>query len=67
MLDRFQRLFVALFTGHVEQVLRVAQVGVGLGQREDDGFQRLLLLAEVLGALGIVPDGRIFQFFVDLL
>ncbi len=43
------------------------QVGISLGQREDDGFQRLLLFAEVLGALGIVPDGRIFQFFVDLL
>jgi len=26
----------------------------------DDAFQRLLFLAEVLGAFRIVPDGRIF-------
>jgi len=32
----------------------------------DDRFQRFFLFAEILGALGIVPDGRIFQFFVDL-
>ncbi|OFJ46826.1 hypothetical protein BA896_019645 [Janthinobacterium lividum] len=67
MLDRFERLFVAFFAGHVEQITGVAQVGIGTGQREDDRFERLLLFTEFLGALGIVPDGRIFQFFVDLL
>jgi hypothetical protein len=40
--------------------MHVAQIGVGLGQREDDVFQRLLLLAEILGFLRIVPDGWIF-------
>ena len=67
LLDRFERVVVAFFAGHVEQVAGVAQVGIGLGQGEDDGFQRLLLFTEVLGAFGIVPDGWIFQFFVDLL
>jgi hypothetical protein len=28
------------------------QVGVGLGQREDHGFQRFFLLAQVLGFFG---------------
>jgi len=39
--------------------VRVLQVGVGLLQGMDDPFQRLLLLAEILGAFRIVPDGRI--------
>jgi hypothetical protein len=56
-----------LFARHREQILRVAQVGVGALERENDGFQRFFFLAEVLGAFRIVPDGRIFQFFVDLL
>jgi hypothetical protein len=54
------------FARHREQILRVVQVGIGAFERENDVFQRFLFLAEVLGALGIVPDGRIFQFFVDL-
>jgi hypothetical protein len=40
--------------------VRVLQVGVGLEQRVHDAFQRLFLLAEILGAFRIVPDGRIF-------
>ena len=48
-------------------VSRVAQVGVGLGQGKDNGFERLFFFTEILGALGIVPDGGVFQFFVDLL
>jgi len=47
--------------------VRVFQVGVGLYQRVDDGFQRFFLFAEILRFLRVVPDGRVFQFFVDLL
>jgi hypothetical protein len=43
------------------------QVCIGAFKRENDVFQRFFFLAEVLGPLGIVPDGRVFQFFVDLL
>jgi hypothetical protein len=33
----------------------------------DDGFQRLFLFTEILGFFRVVPDGGVFQFFVDLL
>jgi hypothetical protein len=45
--------------------LRVAQVGIERGERQDDAFERFLLPAEGLGVLGIVPDVRIFEFLVD--
>jgi len=32
-----------------------------------DAFQRLLFFTEVEGPLLVVPDGRVFEFFVDLL
>jgi hypothetical protein len=35
-------------------------------QRDDDAFEGLLLLAQRLAALGIVPDGGVFEFPVDL-
>jgi len=33
----------------------------------DNSFERFLLFAEILSALGIVPDGGVFEFAVDLL
>jgi hypothetical protein len=36
-------------------------------QGQDDAFERLLLLAEVLRAFLVVPDGGVFEFLVDLL
>ena len=36
-------------------------------ERIDDGFERFLLFAELLGALGIVPNCGVFEFAVDLL
>jgi len=35
-------------------------------QGQDDAFQRLLLLAEILCAFLVVPDRGVFQFLVDL-
>jgi len=32
-----------------------------------DAFQRFFLFTEVEGPLLVVPDGRILEFFVDLL
>jgi hypothetical protein len=62
----FERGVVAFFARHLEQVGSVSQVGARLLQREDDAFQRLLLLAEILGALLVVPDVGVFEFLVDL-
>jgi hypothetical protein len=64
--DRLYGFFVLLFAGHLEQVAGVAQIGFDLGQRQDDGFQGFLFLAQVLGAFLVVPDFRIFQFAIDL-
>ncbi|GAB3433531.1 hypothetical protein GCM10027320_16740 [Massilia solisilvae] len=65
-LDRFDRGVVAFFARHGEQVGRVLQVGVRFLQGQDDAFQLFLLLAEVLGALLVVPDRGVFQLLVDL-
>jgi hypothetical protein len=35
-------------------------------QGQDDAFEFFLLLAQVLGALLVVPDRGVFQFLVDL-
>jgi len=33
----------------------------------DDVFEGFLFPAEILGTFGFIPDGRVFQFGVDLL
>jgi hypothetical protein len=58
--DGIQRGIVVLGASHGKQVARIAQSLVKLFQRGDDGFQLLALTAQVLGALGIVPDRGIF-------
>jgi hypothetical protein len=37
-----------------------------VGQCQDDFFQPRTFTAEFLGTLGIIPDGRVFQFPTDL-
>ncbi|OGS89545.1 MAG: hypothetical protein A2061_05305 [Gallionellales bacterium GWA2_59_43] len=34
-------------------------------QAEHHGFQRFALAAQLLGALGVLPDGRVFGEFAD--
>jgi hypothetical protein len=36
------------------------------GERFNDGFQRFFFFPEILRALGVFPDFRVFQFGVDL-
>jgi hypothetical protein len=56
---------VALFLRHVEELGVVGEVGRQVADDDDDVFQRLLLFAQGLGALGVVPDGGVFEFGVD--
>ena len=64
-LDSFDGLVVALFAGELEQFGGAGEIFVELGQRQHDGFKRLLLAAQLLGAFGIVPDLGVFEFLVD--
>jgi hypothetical protein len=56
---RLDRELVQL-AGFVERLLDAVQ-------RRDDGFELGALAAEALRALGIRPDGRVLELFVDLL
>ena len=64
--NRFDGVFVFFFTCHLEQVTRVAQLGIDLDQGMDDVFQRFFFFAQFLGAFRLVPDFRVFQFAVNL-
>jgi hypothetical protein len=63
--DALQSGVVAFLLRHLEQVGAVAQALVELGQRFDDPFQRAAFLAQFLGALGVIPDRRVFQQLDD--
>jgi len=65
--DGNQGVGIVLFTRHVQQITGVLQAGVDGLEGIDNGFERFLLFAEILGALGIVPNGGVFEFPVDLL
>jgi len=60
-----QRFIVAFLAGHVEQVLRVAQVVIERREFADDVVEQFLFPAEGLGVLRVVPDVRVFEFPVD--
>jgi len=60
-LDRAEGGIVVLVARELEQRLRVAQAARDAGEAADDGVELLLLLAEFLGALGIVPDLRVLE------
>ncbi|TLD44612.1 MAG: hypothetical protein FAZ92_03162 [Accumulibacter sp.] len=63
--DRVQRVVVAFIAGHGEQLAGVTQAIGDAVQRQHDIFQRALLAAEFLRALGVVPDLRVLQFARD--
>jgi hypothetical protein len=65
-LDRFQRIGIAFFARHLQQVVGILDAGVDAGQRVDYVLERFLFAAQVLGALRVIPDFRVFEFAVDL-
>jgi len=57
---------VVFGAGKLEQLTGVGEPAAYAAQRADDGFERLLLLAELLGALRVVPQLRVLELAVDL-
>jgi hypothetical protein len=64
---RRERRVVVVGAGELEELAAVGQAAVEVGQRRDDAFELLLLLAELLRLRGIVPDLRILERTADLL
>ncbi|GAA0914426.1 hypothetical protein GCM10009552_31600 [Rothia nasimurium] len=60
-----QGVLVAIGGGHVEQFFRIVEAGAHLFDAGDDGIELGTFTAQVLGALGIVPDAGAFQLAVD--
>jgi hypothetical protein len=60
-MHREQRVVVVFRARHLEQFLSVAQTVVNFDERIDDGFQTAALTTQFLGALAVVPDGRVFE------
>ena len=65
--DRFQRVPVLLRFAQVEQLGSVTELGGDVVEHDDDLFERMLLLAQLLGAGGVVPDRGVFEFAADRL
>ena len=63
--DGLHGVLVVLHRGELEEILAVGEALADLFQRHDDAFEGLLLLAELLGARGVVPDVRVFELFAD--
>ena len=57
--------FVVIRAGQFEQVARVVQAALQVGQGADHGLQGFFFATQFLGVLRIVPDVRAFQFGVD--
>ena len=60
-LDRHHGVLVVLHLRQLEQLLEIVGHAVGVLQRHHYGFERLFLLAQLLGAGGVIPHRRIFQ------
>ena len=56
-----RRAVVALGLGELEQFVRAAQAFAERADAIDDAVELRAFLAELLGALGIVPDVRVFE------
>ena len=65
-LDRLEGVVVVLGLGEFEEILEVARLRVDLLQRQHHVLELTLLLAELLRALGVVPDGWVLERAVDL-
>ena len=63
--DRERGALVAFLDGEVEQVARFGQALGQAADAADDALEARAFLAEVLRALGIVPDVGMFEFAGD--
>ena len=63
--DGLHGVLVVLGGGELEEVSAVGEALVDLCERHDDAFEGLLLLAELLGARGVVPDVGVFELLAD--
>jgi hypothetical protein len=63
--DGQRRAFVALFDREVEQILRLAEAFAQAADAADDAVQAGAFAAQILSALRIVPDVRVFQLASD--
>jgi len=61
-----ERRIVALGARQLEQLAAVREIAVDVAKRADDRLERLLLPAERLRALGIVPDLGVLELALDL-
>jgi hypothetical protein len=64
-LDGLERRVVAFAAGEVEELARIGKAGIDLLERAAGFLERAALLAEVLRALRIVPDLRVFEGLGD--
>jgi hypothetical protein len=64
---RGERRVVIVGTRQLEELAAVGKAPVEPGERRDDAFERLLLLAEFLRLLGGVPDLRVLERAADFL
>jgi hypothetical protein len=65
--DLLERRFVVIGARQAEQLGGIGQAAADAGQRADQAFEGLLLLAELLCALLVVPELRVFQLAVQRL
>ena len=63
---RAQRVVVAFGFRQLEQLGAVLQMAVDVAQVDDDAFEQLLLAAQLLRVLLVVPDLGVFELPRDL-
>jgi hypothetical protein len=56
---------IVLGSRKLEKLRRVGEADADAAERGDDRFQLLLFLAELLGALRVVPELRVFELAVQ--
>jgi hypothetical protein len=63
--DLLQGRVISIRLGQLEQLGGVGQAAADAGQRADERLEGLLFLAEVLRALRVLPELRVFQLAVQ--
>jgi hypothetical protein len=63
--DLLERCLVVIGPGEAEELRRVREAGVDAPERADYRFQRLLFLAQLLRALGVIPELWVFELAIE--